>query len=51
MKISITISASIPDEAGYDSVSVVSEVIGRSLKGNEVITVHEIAVLEEEDDA
>lgn len=49
MKLSITIQADVPKENGYDSILTVTEVLGRSLKGNEVFSVREINVVEEVD--
>lgn len=48
MKLSITIQADVVPEKGYDSILTVAEVIGRSLKGNDVISVREVVVIEDE---
>jgi len=47
MKVSIRIEATVENDKDYDGVSIATEVIGRCLKGNDVLVVSEVSVLEE----
>lgn len=43
VKVSINITASVPDESGVDTILALSQVVGSSLKNNGVMVVHDLS--------